>query len=31
MNEQLIELKTLLAEVDDLQKAGAVLAWDQQA
>jgi len=31
MNEQLTELKTLLAEVDDLQKAGAVLAWDQQA
>lgn len=31
MSETLTELKTLLAEVDDLGKAAAVLAWDQQA
>ncbi len=31
MTEKLTELKTLLAEVDDLGKAAAVLSWDQQA
>ncbi len=31
MTEQLTELKEILAEVDDLSKAAAVLAWDQQA
>lgn len=31
MNEQLSELNNLLGEVDDLQKAAAVLSWDQQA
>ncbi len=30
-NEKLDELKTRLAEVDDLNRAAAVLAWDQQA
>lgn len=31
MSESLNELKTLLAQVDDLGKAAAVLSWDQQA
>src|SRR5262245_38733392 len=31
MEEKLNQFKTLLAEVDDLGKAAAVLAWDQQA
>lgn len=31
MNEKLTELNELLAEVDDLGKAVAVLSWDQQA
>lgn len=31
MSETLDELKTLLAEIDDLNHAAAVLAWDQQA
>lgn len=31
MKEQLTELKTKLAEVDDLSKAASILGWDQQA
>lgn len=31
MNEKLSELKSLLAEVDDLGKAASILSWDQQA
>lgn len=31
MDEQLNQLKSLLAEVSDLQKASAILEWDQQA
>ena len=30
MHEQLRQLKLLLGEIDDLQKAAAVLEWDQQ-
>ena len=29
MNEKLVELKTRLAEIEDLFGAGAVLGWDQ--
>ena len=31
MNKALDELKTILAEVDDLDRAGSVLGWDQEA
>ncbi|MBN2500762.1 MAG: carboxypeptidase M32 [Anaerolineales bacterium] len=31
MEEKYTELKAILAEVDDLQKASSILSWDQQA